>query len=99
MRIAPASDPRGAWWGPLVVVAAVVAFTWFFSVQGIYMHWRFETRAYDLANYELVFWNTIHGRPFRCTYLENDSFLSNHFSPALLLPNAAYALVPRAETI
>jgi uncharacterized membrane protein len=97
----PGTADRGsrARLGWLVTTTGALAFTWYFAKHSILAHYRFETHAFDLGNYEQAFWTTLHGRFLATTYLDGGTFLSHHFSPLLAAPAALYALVPRTETI
>jgi uncharacterized membrane protein len=54
--------------------------------------------GFELADFELVLWNTLHGRflQMSCTHL---SFFSEHFSPVLLLILPVYALFQSPYTL
>lgn len=66
-------------------------------------HWTFHSTASDLAVFDQVLWNTIHGRFMESTLslarCEPHSFFGDHFSPALLLLLPLYVVVPRPETL
>lgn len=86
-------------------VAALIALAFFvtYAVLSILRHQSYHSTAFDLAVFDQIFWNTIHGRPFESTMDRGicgpHSFLGGHLSPALLAIVPLYALVPRAETL
>ncbi|MEO8631974.1 MAG: DUF2079 domain-containing protein [Chloroflexota bacterium] len=93
-------DPRSE--TRIVIAAAVLAGT-FFGVLALLRHWTFHSTASDLAVFDQVLWNTIHGRFMESTLslarCEPHSFFGDHFSPALLLILPLYLVVPRPETL
>lgn len=54
--------------------------------------------GFELADYETVLWNTLHGR-FLQVKCASVPFLAEHFSPVLLLILPLYALVPSPWTL
>lgn len=66
-------------------------------------HWTFHSTAFDLALFDQVFWNTIHGRFMESTIslaqCAPHSLFGDHFSPALLLIVPFYAVYPHPETL
>jgi uncharacterized membrane protein len=86
----------------LVLLAAAFYAGWM-SYGTILQHRQFATAAFDLGNYDTMFFNALHGHPFRCPTVfpkgGNWSMLSTHseFTMFALLP--FYALYPGAETL
>ncbi|MEP7004278.1 MAG: DUF2079 domain-containing protein [Chloroflexota bacterium] len=66
-------------------------------------HWTFHSTAFDLAIFDQVIWNTVHGRFMESTIslaqCTSHSFFGDHFSPALLGIVPFYLLYPHAETL
>ncbi len=102
-RLATAVPPRAARWAPAAIVAVAAAgYAAYMGYFTVLNHHRFATMSYDLGQYDNLFWNALHGHPFRCSPLvrEGDwSSLRSHaeFSIYALLP--FYALRPGAETL
>ncbi len=88
--------------GRIVLAAALLA-TILFGTLALLRHWSFHSTASDLAVFDQVLWNTIHGRFMESTMslarCEPHSFFGDHFSPALLLIVPPYALFPHPETL
>ena len=74
-----------------------------FGTLALVRHWTFHSTASDLAVFDQVLWNTIHGRFMESTLslarCEPHSFFGDHFSPALLLLLPPYAVFPHPETL
>ncbi len=94
LRIAPAT---------VVVLLGVAFYGVWMSYGTILQHRQFATFAYDLGNYDNMFFNTLHGRPFRTMSVlptgGNWSMLSNHAELTMFLLLPFYALRPGAETL
>ena len=88
--------------GRVAFGAALVA-TILFGALALLRHWTFHSTASDLAVFDQVMWNTVHGRFMESTIslarCEPHSFFGDHFSPALLLLVPPYALFPHPETL
>lgn len=88
--------------GRIALAAALLAGTTFGGLA-LLRHWAFHSTASDLAVFDQVLWNTIHGRFMESTMslarCEPHSFFGDHFSPALLLILPLYAIVPHPETL
>lgn len=88
--------------GRVALAAALVA-TILFGALALLRHWTFHSTASDLAVFDQVLWNTIHGRFMESTLslarCEPHSFFGDHFSPALLLLLPLYAVFPHPETL
>jgi uncharacterized membrane protein len=86
----------------LVLLAAGFYAVWM-SYHTILQHRQFGTSALDLGTYNTMFFNALHGHPFRCPGVlpkgGDWSMLSNHaeFTMFVLLP--FYALRPGPETL
>lgn len=74
-----------------------------FGALALLRHWTFHSTASDLAVFDQVLWNTIHGRFMESTLsldrCEPHSFFGDHFSPALLAILPLYVAFPRPETL
>ena len=85
------------------MVAAAVLTGVLLGGLALVRHWTFHSTASDLAVFDQVLWNTIHGRFMESTLslarCIPHSFFGDHFSPALLLLLPLYALIPRPETL
>jgi uncharacterized membrane protein len=88
--------------GRIALAAALLA-TILFGALALLRHWTFHSTASDLAVFDQVLWNTIHGRFMESTLslarCEPHSFFGDHFSPALLLIVPLYFVFPRPETL
>lgn len=88
--------------GRIAFAAAVIAVI-AFGALALVRHWTFHSTASDLAVFDQVLWNTVHGRFMESTLslarCEPHSFFGDHFSPALLLILPLYALFPHPETL
>ena len=88
--------------GRIALAAAVLA-ALLLGALALVRHWTFHSTASDLAVFDQVLWNTIHGRFMESTLslarCEPHSFFGDHFSPALLLILPLYALFPHPETL
>src|SRR5262249_53187318 len=66
-------------------------------------HREFATFAYDLGNYDNMFYNLMHGRPFRTLSVLPTggtwSMLSNHAELTMFVLMPFYALRPGSETL
>lgn len=98
-------------WINLVLAAAVLLYSGYFSLYQIQRHralWTFV----DLMSLEQTLWNTLHGRFMRSTVYppsgdavtdfearRTESRLGTHVQPTLLLLVLPYALLPRSETL
>jgi uncharacterized membrane protein len=88
--------------GRIVVAAALLA-TILFGALALLRQWSLHSTASDLAVFDQVLWNTVHGRFMESTIslarCEPHSFFGDHFSPALLLLVPAYIVFPHTETL
>jgi uncharacterized membrane protein len=94
--LAPRSEVR-------IAVAAAVLAAVLLGGLALIRHWTFHSTASDLAVFDQVLWNTIHGRFMESTLslarCDPHSFFGDHFSPALLLILPLYVVFPRPETL
>lgn len=95
------SFPRLGRWLPLaIVVAAAVAYAFYFSYYTLLNHRRFGTSAFDLGINVNWCFNALHGRPFRSTVLfgpDGGNVLAGHAIFAMFLWLPWYAIHPGAE--
>ena len=86
-----------------IVLAAATGAALLFGALALIRHWSFHSTASDLAVFDQVLWNTIHGRFMESTLslarCDPHSFFGDHFSPALLAILPLYVLFPRPETL
>jgi len=86
-----------------LVLLGVAFYSVWMSYGTILQHRQFATATFDLGNYDNMFFNALHGHPFRCPAVlpkgGNWSMLSTHteFTMFALLP--FYAIHPNAETL
>jgi uncharacterized membrane protein len=89
---------------PFVTVLLAAAFyaVWM-SVTTILQHRHFGTASADLGNTDTMFFNALHGHPFRCPSLypkgPSWSMLSTHAELTMFALLPLYALHPGAETL
>jgi uncharacterized membrane protein len=89
--------------GMIFVLLGAGFYAVWMSYHTILQHRQFGTSALDLGTYNTMFFNALHGHPFRCPGVlpkgGNWSMLSNHaeFTMFVLLP--FYALRPGPETL
>jgi uncharacterized membrane protein len=74
------------------------------SALSIIKVFEFNTQSYDMAIFNQVFWNTLHGNfmfsmPECCAPANPPSFLGAHFSPLILLLLPIYALYQSPYTL
>ena len=102
MVAGPRSGSLARYEGRIVIAAALLG-TILFGALALVRHWTFHSTASDLAVFDQVLWNTIHGRFMESTLslarCEPHSFFGDHFSPALLLLLPLYVIVPHPETL
>jgi uncharacterized membrane protein len=107
-RVAPRLAPLGrAFTGRralplLVVVAAAAGYAAWFSRVTLEAHWNGHTRAYDLAIFDNLMWNLVHGGEFLISTPAGGGELSHFGRHATLLAYALapfYALHPSAATL
>ena len=93
----------GAWLPPTLVAGGALVFAIFMIVYALRNHLHFGTAGYDLGQYDSLFWNALHGHPFRCPALYRDggnwTSLRGHAEPSIYALLPIYALHQRAETL
>jgi uncharacterized membrane protein len=86
----------------LVLLASAFYAVWM-SWGTIMQHRQFGTAAFDLGNYDTMFFNALHGHPFRCPSVfpkgGNWTMLSNHAELTMYALLPFYAIRPGAETL
>ncbi|HVU49813.1 MAG TPA: DUF2079 domain-containing protein [Polyangia bacterium] len=86
-----------------VVLLGVAFYAVWMSWATILQHREFATFAYDLGNYDNMFYNLMHGRPFRTLSVLPTggtwSMLSNHAELTMFVLMPFYALRPGSETL
>jgi len=91
---------RDSWWVCLSLTALlIVGYAVFFSALSITNHQALNTRTFDLALYDNIFFESAHGNPLGCVFLKSRYHGSAHFDPILVLLSPLYRLYPRAEFI
>ena len=83
----------------LVIFGLVVAYGAWFSWLSINSHHALQTRIFDLAIYDNIFYQSSHGNFLGCTFSSTGTHISGHFDPILALLSPIYLLYPRAELI
>jgi uncharacterized membrane protein len=87
----------------IVVLLGVAFYSVWMSYGSILQHRQFATFAYDLGNYDNMFFNALHGHPFRTMSVlptgGNWSMLSNHAELTMYALLPFYALRPGSETL
>jgi uncharacterized membrane protein len=89
--------------GTVIVLLGSAFYAVWMSYGTILQHREFGTAAFDLGNYDTMFFNTLHGHPFRCLSVlpkgANWSMLSNHAELTMFVLLPLYALHPGPETL
>ena len=87
----------------VVVLLGTAFYAVWMSYGTILQHRQFGTAAFDLGNYDTMFFNALHGHPFRCPSVfpkgPNWSMLSTHAELTMFALLPFYALHPNAETL
>lgn len=78
------------------VAAALYAVVFLILVSWKYNHFYYDNL--DLAIFNNVFYNTLHGNWFAAS-IHPPSYLGDHFSPLIILLLPFYAFAPRPETL
>lgn len=87
---------RGA---SVVAGLLILGYAALFSFLSVRQHWALGTHLFDLAIYDNLFWNTLHGRVLASTLVRSGTHLSAHFDPIIALLAPIYAISPRSETL
>lgn len=61
------------WTPPAIVGVAALGYAVFASVFTLIHHFRFGTACWDLGQYDNLFYNALHGHPFRVTSLSGEA--------------------------
>jgi uncharacterized membrane protein len=87
----------------VIVLLGAAFYAGWMSYGTILQHRQFGTAAFDLGNYDTMFFNAMHGHPFRCPSVlpkgANWSMLSNHAELTMYVLLPLYALRPGPETL
>jgi uncharacterized membrane protein len=86
----------------IAVMACAAFYTIYMSVFAIFGFRTFGAHGLALAQYDNVFWNTLHGRPFQCGPLglsSNWQYLGYRSELSILFFLPFYALKPGPETL
>lgn len=90
-------------WLPLAFVALLaLGFTLYSGEVNIIKHRRFQTGAYDLAIFDNMMWNALHGRPFRSSIMYGDGpgiSIAGHAEYAMVFFAPFYAMAPGSESL
>ena len=90
---------RRTWLPTLTVLAATTAYAVVASIYAINQHHNLGTTVFDLAIYDNIFWQTIHGRPLGTTLIATGYHTAAHFDPLLVLLSPIYFFYQRAELL
>lgn len=86
-----------------VVLLGTAFYAVWMSYGTILQHRQFGTATFDLGNYDVMFFNTLLGHPFRCPAVfpagGDWSMLSTHAELTMFALLPLYALHPSAETL
>jgi len=91
-------------WSTRIVLGALVLY-YFFRIGRLtnVSHYKFSTSSSDLAEYDNLFFNALHGHPMRspavAAYMEDWSNLQNHAELCVYLLLPLYALSPGAHAL
>ncbi len=73
-RIAARTSDRFSRWFPtLIVCLLAIGYAVFASIFTILHHYRFGTACWDLGQYDNLFYNALHGHPFRVTSISGEA--------------------------
>lgn len=87
-------------WLPLFIVGiASVVYITATGVLTVWNHHGFNTGAYDLAIFDNLMWNAMHGAPFRSSIDGNGNSLTVHAEIAMVLFVPFYAIHPSSEAL
>jgi uncharacterized membrane protein len=88
-RLAPAATILGLFAG----------YSYWFSRLSINAHHALQTRIFDLAIYDNIFYQSSHGNFLGCSLASTGTHITAHFDPILAILSPLYLLYPRAELI
>jgi uncharacterized membrane protein len=86
-------------WPLVPLVAGTVLTALHLGRLALLRHQALHTRAFDLAIYDNILFNTMHGDFLACSLVKGGVHTSAHFDPVLALLVPFYAIAPRAETL
>lgn len=87
---------------PLIVGILALGYAVFAAVFTIIHHYRFGTACYDLGQYDNLFYNALHGHPFRVTSIGGEAdwkSLRGHAEVGLYALLPFYAIRPSSEAL
>lgn len=84
---------------PLLVTALFAGYAYWFSRLSINGHHALNTRIFDLAIYDNIFYQSSHGHFLGCSLSSTGTHISGHFDPILGILSPLYLVDPRAELI
>ena len=103
LRQAAGRRALARWLPPVAVGVCVVAYFGVISHGALVSHWRIATSSSDLAEFDNLFWNALHGHPFRSPAIEGNladwSALKVHAEFILYVLLPIYALAPGPEQL
>jgi uncharacterized membrane protein len=90
-----------AWLPTAAVLGASVLLFVHFAVYSLMRHYQMESRSYDLAIFDNMMWNLVHGEGFRSSpaFGPEGNHLSRHATFGALLLAPFYALRQQADTL
>ncbi len=87
-------------WLPFLIVGlSSVAYTFTTGLLTVWKHHGFNTGAYDLAIFDNLMWNAMHGAPYRSSIDGNGNSLTVHAEIAMVLFVPFYAIHPSSEAL
>src|SRR5690606_18705532 len=94
--LSPAAKPTSTDAGRVVFGLGVVllwaAYAAFFSRLSIVNHQALNTSIADLGYYDNIFYQTLHGTPLGCSFMQDGVHYAGHFDPILVLLSPLYLL-------
>ena len=88
-----------AWLPPILVTALFAGYAYWFSRLSVNGHHALNTRIFDLAIYDNIFYQSSHGHFLGCSLSSTGTHISGHFDPILGILSPLYLIDPRAELI
>ena len=95
-------DRLARWTPPIVVGVAALGYVVFASVFTIVHHIRLGTACWDLGQFDNLFYNALHGHPFRVTSVSGEAdwkSLRGHAEVGLYFLLPIYAIRPGSEIL
>lgn len=93
------NDLRTLWREDKEVFALMAAVAVVYSVLGILRHLHFQSRAWDLGNFDQMVWHYSRFEKPGCSDLGLENGLGDHFNPILALFAPLYWVWPRVEML